>query len=67
VTAIITDVQLKNLENDCVKALYSLILNSDADITSANYLNDDKATITLEFGHLETIVIEVTAKRIEKE
>lgn len=64
---IITDVQLKNLEKDCIKALYGLILNSDADITSASYLDDDKSTITLEFGHLETIVIEVAVKRIDKE
>lgn len=59
---IITDEMLRNLENDCVKALYRIILGSDIQLKSANYNNDNIPTMRLDFGVGGMIIITVSAK-----
>ena len=62
----ISDSDLRKLENEMTKALFTMFLNGDIEFKSATYIQDDKPTMTLQFGNNDTVVVTIKAERQEE-
>lgn len=52
----ISDKDLRDMENAMCKALFYMLLQSDLKISGANFKNDDIPTLTLDFGSAKVLV-----------
>jgi hypothetical protein len=59
----ISDADLRRLENAMTKALFMMLLNSDElGLKSASFTEDDTPTLKLSFGDFTSIVVTISAK-----
>ena len=62
---LISDSELRKLENAMMKDLFLILMNSDIQLKSSTYTQDDIPKMTLKFDD-ETIVVTIKAERVEK-